>query len=51
VEHFLTLTNILLMLEKGKVEWLEGQNEALTKKVQKQLLNLQQSTEKIWLLQ
>lgn len=38
------------MLAKGKVEWLEGQNEALTKKAQKQQLKLQQSTEKIQLL-
>lgn len=43
----MTFTKNLFMLAKGKVEWLEGQNEALTKKAQKQQLKLQQSTEKI----
>jgi len=35
VEQFLTLNEKLLMSTKGKVEWLEGQNEALIEKAQK----------------
>jgi hypothetical protein len=35
VEQPLNLIEKLFMLAKGKVEWLEGQNEALIEKVQK----------------
>jgi hypothetical protein len=35
VEQSLTLIEKLLMLAKRKVEWLEGQNEALIEKAQK----------------
>jgi hypothetical protein len=50
MEQFMTFTKKLFISAKGKVEWLEGQNDLITKTTQKQQLELQQLIKKIWLL-
>jgi hypothetical protein len=51
MERSITFIEKLFVLTKGKVEWLEEQNEALIEIAQKQQMELEWLTKKIQLLQ